>query len=247
MPNNTRRYPFANLLANSHSCEHLLITHDVLLVGRFNFSINLTLRLHIRYAVLNQEQQAFRRAHRSDDTVSRSIYIKIGLILRCCMNNLAVEIGKNFLFNSRVNFFIGIFLDKRGYFCTRCIFLSKAVKRSLITRSSTIERTLNWHDAAHRVVLHVVGENHKLRNIDKSAELLVRKTLFIHACTFRNHTAVIVRFLNLNKDEGQTVYKQRDVRSKLVLVSLAGELCSTMIYVVFWIIEIHKSDGGHSS
>ena len=161
------------------------------------------------------------------------------------MYDLAVEVCKDFLFNYRVNFFIRIFPDKRSNFGSRYVFFSKAVKRSFITRSCTIERTLNWHNAAHCVVLHVVGENHKLRNIDESAELLVGETLFIHAGTFRNHSSVIIGLLDLDKDERKTVYKKCNVRSELVLVSLAGELCGTMIDIVFRISKVHKPNRGY--
>ena len=46
-----------------HRCKELLITHDMLLVGRLNFSIHFSFHTHIGNAIAQQIEQAFGAAH----------------------------------------------------------------------------------------------------------------------------------------------------------------------------------------
>lgn len=72
---------------------------------------------------------------------------------------------------------------------------------------STVKSTLNRHNTALGIILHIIGEYHKLSYVDKSAELLIRKTFSVHTVTLSDHTAVIIGLLDLNKHQRQTVHE----------------------------------------
>ena len=61
------------------------------------------------------------------------------------------------------------------------IIFSETIEWSKGTSTSTIECSLNGHNTAKGIIFHIVREYHQLRNIDKSAELFIRKTFAIHS------------------------------------------------------------------
>ena len=87
----------------------------------------------------------------------------------------------------------------RGNFQTAWILFSKTVEWRERSCSRTIKCTLNRHNAAQGVVLHVVGEYHQLSYIDKTAELLVRKAFLVHSCALCHHASMIVGLFHFYK------------------------------------------------
>ena len=199
MPHHTGCNAFTNLFPDCQSCEHLLIPHDMLLVRGFNLTVHFALRFYICNAVLNEKQQSLRRAHRCNYAVSRCIDIQICLVFWCCVDNLAVEVSKDFLFTVGINVLVGILIDERCNLSSGRVFFTEAVKWGFLSGCCAIECTLNWHNTAHCVILHIVGEKHQLRDIHKSTELLIGETLSVHAGTFRNHTTMVIGLLDLNE------------------------------------------------
>ena len=199
MPYNTRCDVFGKLFLNCHRSKHLLITHYMLLVSNFNLSINLTLHLYIRNTVSDDKQQTFRRTHGRNYPVRGRVCIQIGLIFRCCVNNLIIKITQYSQFNSRIYVFIRIVFVVRRNRLIGGIFFSETIKRRVLSRSGAIECTLNRYNSSFCIVLHIIGENHQLRQIYETAEFLIRKSLSIHSCAFSDHTTVIVRFLHFDK------------------------------------------------
>ena len=55
---------------------------------------------------------------------------------------------------------------------------------------------------------------------------------------------MIVRLLNLDKYQGQTVYKTGNVRTEIVIGFLVftGKFCGDMAYVVFRIVKVNEFD-----
>ena len=46
-----------------HRCKELLITHDMLLISRFDLAVHFSFHTHIGYAIAQQIEQAFGAAH----------------------------------------------------------------------------------------------------------------------------------------------------------------------------------------
>ena len=193
-------------------------------------------------AIFQQEQQPLWAAHRSKDPVGWGVDIQIGLVFWRRMNNLIVEISQDSLLNLRVDITIRIVLVEWGNRLIQGIFLPETVERGFCLRSCAIERALNGHNPTHCVILHVVGEDHQLRDVDEATKLFVGEALMIHAIRFRNHAAHVVRLLHFDEDKGKAIDKQRDVRSEFVLIALAGEFRSAVIGVVLWMVIIHQFD-----
>ena len=202
VPNDARGDAFGEFLANSHRSKQLLIAHDMLLVGRFDFAIHLALHADVSDAIFEDIEQAFGRAHRGDDAIGRCVDAKVGLIFGCGVDDLAVEIGEDAFFGIEVDIEIGIIGMERGNRELCDVVLAEAVERRERACASAIERALDRDNATHGVVLHIVGENHQLSDVDKSAELFVRETFAIHARAFGHHAAVVVRLFDLDKHEG---------------------------------------------
>ena len=78
------------------------------------------------------------------------------------------------------------------------------------------------HYTSHRVILHVVGEYHKLSNVDEATELSVRETFKVHPFTLSHHSTMIVWLLHLNEAKRQAIDKQSNVWTEFVLTIFAG-------------------------
>ena len=160
VPYHTRFYSLSQFLTNSQRCKQLLITHDMFLVDRFNLSIYLSLHSNICYTIFNNIQQTFWRTHRSQYPISRCIEIKIGLVFRTCMNDLAIIVRQNLFFCCLVNIFIWIITMERCYLLSRQIFFTKTVKGRIWAYASTVESPLYGHNASKCIIFHIVAEYH---------------------------------------------------------------------------------------
>lgn len=110
----------------------------------------------------------------------------------------------------------------------------------LLTRA--IKCSVNRNYPAQRVILFVIRENHQLRNIYKPSELLIRESNIVHTIAFRNHSALIIRLFNFQKDKRQAVYKQSDVGTKFFAVAPTGKFPRTMKDIVTRRIKINQFD-----
>ena len=117
------------------------------------------------------------------------------------MDYLTVELGEDSFFHLRVYREIGIVCIKGGYLCSFGILFSEAIERGIASSTSTIERTFNWYHTIQCVVLHIVGENHQLSDIDEATELFIWKASLIHSPTLSYHSPRIIRLLDLNEAE----------------------------------------------
>ena len=155
------------------------------------------------------------------------------------MDDLAVEIGEDAFFGIEVDVEIRIIGMERSNKELGYVVLAEAVERRERACASAIECSLDRDNATHGVVLHIVGKNHQLGDVDKSAELFVRETFAIHARAFGHHAAVIVRLFHLYETERQSVDKKSDVGAKFVLTISASKFGSKMKSVVSYIIKIN--------
>ena len=133
---------------------------------------------------------------------------------------------------------IGIVFQKRRYILIGFLLLAETVERHVLASACAIESALDRHYSAACVVLHVVGEDHQLRDIDEAAESLVGESVLVHALALGKHTTGVIRFLHFNKAKWQAVHKQCDVGSELVFSVLASELRGEMVNVVCRVFEI---------
>ena len=117
------------------------------------------------------------------------------------MDYLTVELGEDIFFHLRVYREIGIVCIEGGYLCSFGILFSEAIERGIASSTSTIERTFNRYYTIQRVVLHIVGENHQLSDIDEATELFIWKASLIHSPTLSYHSPRIIRLLDLNEAE----------------------------------------------
>ena len=158
------------------------------------------------------------------------------------MNNLTIKVSQYLLFNNRVNILIWKICIIRCNIQISRIFFSKTVERCRLFCCRTIECPLNRNNTTHSVIFHIIRENHQLCNIQKSPKFFIRKSLLVHSLAFCNHTAVIIRLLYFNKYKWKSIYKQCNIRSKFILVTLTGELGGKMICIILWILKIHQSN-----
>ena len=156
------------------------------------------------------------------------------------MDNLTVVIRQYFLFCCLVNLLVWIIAMVWSNFLSAWVFLTEAIEWRIRTCACTIECPLYGYDTTQRIVFHIITENHQLGYIDEATELLIRKSLFVHPCAFCQHTTMIIWFLYFYKAKRQSVYKQGNVWSKLILTILAGKLCGKMECVVFYMVEVHQ-------
>ena len=135
---------------------------------------------------------------------------------------------------------IGIVFQKRRYILIGFLLLAETVERHVLASASAIKSALDRHYSAACVVLHVVGEDHQLRDIDEAAESFVGEAVLVHALALGKHTTGVIRFLHLNKDQRKTVDKECYIRSELVLAVAAGELRREMVQVLLGMVEIYE-------
>ena len=199
MPYHAGLNSLRELFTDSKGSEHLLIPHNVFLIDCFDLTVNLTLHIHISDTVFENEQQSLRGTHGSDDTVRRGIDIQICLVFGRSMDNLIIKVFQYLFLDFCINSPIWVFFDEWCYIFIQRVFFTETVKRRTLFSCRTVKRTLNRHNTALGIILHVIGEDHKLSDIDKSAEFLVRETLSVHTFTLSDHTAVIIGLLDLNK------------------------------------------------
>lgn len=121
------------------------------------------------------------------------------------------------------------------------IFLPEAVETRFVFRSRAIEYAFNRDNTALGIVLHVVGENHQLRDIDKAAELFLREPFIIHPLAFDHHAAYVVRLLDLDKHEREPIDEQRNVGAETFIAILASEFRRAMVRVIFWVFKIDQA------
>ena len=89
-----------------------------------------------------------------------------------------------------------------------------------MVRTTGIERTLHGFWIAV-VVLHVIGENHKLSDVGKTLELRVLKA-FVDAVTLGQNTFAVIGLLHFDKHQRHTIDKQRDIGAEFFIAVLTG-------------------------
>ena len=121
------------------------------------------------------------------------------------------------------------------------VLFPEAVETRFVFRSRAIEHAFNRDNTALGIVLHVVGENHQLRDVDKTAELFLREPLIVHPLAFGHHTAYVVRLLDLDKHEREPVDEQRNVGAETFIAILASEFRRAMVSVIFRVFKINQA------
>ena len=92
MPNDPRSDALIEPLTYRQGREQLLVAHDVLLIGGFDLSVNLTVDSHVGNPVLDEEQQPLWGHHRSEHPVRWRVLFQIRGVLRGGANDLNVVV-----------------------------------------------------------------------------------------------------------------------------------------------------------
>ena len=246
MPYYARSSSFRELLADSECGKHLLVAHDVLLIGAFYFTIYFFLHFNVCYAILDDKEQSLRAAHGGKHTVRRSIDAKIGLILRCMMNNLTVEVCQDLSFFFLVDFLIWIIRIIRCYREIGRILLTEAIEGGVSSCSSAIESSLDRNYSPHRIVLHIIRKYHQLCDVDEATKLFVWETLLIHSLAFSYNSSMIVWLFYLYEAKRQAIDKQSNVWAEFILPIFTSEFSGKMKSVVLRIFKVYQFDGRYS-
>lgn len=101
-----------------------------------------------------------------------------------------------------------------------------------------VERALNRFRVAV-VILHIVGENHKLRDVGKALEPGVLEPL-VDAIALSQDAFTVIRLLHFNKDQRHAVDQQGDVWPKFFIAILAGQFGDNMEAVVVEVFEVDQ-------
>lgn len=123
------------------------------------------------------------------------------------------------------------------------ILFSETIEWGVLFCPCAIEYALYWSYAIQCFILHIVWEEHQLGNIDETTELAIGEAIIIHTSLFCNYSFTIIRFLNFNKAEWQTVHKQCYIGTKLILAVFASKFGSTMKIVSLYVVKIYKFCG----
>jgi hypothetical protein len=95
------------------------------------------------------------------------------------------------------------------------LFLTEAIEGGVSSCSSAIESSLDRNYSPHRIVLHIIGENHQLRDVDKAPECLVGHSL-VDSVSFSKNSIVIIRFLDFNEGKRKPIHKTSYVWTETV-------------------------------
>ena len=238
MPHNAGCRTRCQFFTDNHGRKKLLVTHDVLFVAALDLAILLFFDMQVSDAVLEQKEQTLRAHHRSKHAVRGRVDIEIRLVFRILFQDRNIEIHQHSLFEIRRNRQIRIIGVERSNRRALGILFPKAIETRFVFRRRAIEHAFNRDNAALGIVLHVVGENHQLRDVDKATELFLRKALVVHPLAFGHHAAYVIRLLDLDKHERKPVDEQRNVGAETFIAILASEFRRAMVCVIFRVFKI---------
>ena len=241
MPHNAGLCTRCQFFTDNHGRKKLLVTHDVLFVAALDLTVLLFFDMQVSDAVLEQKEQTLRAHHRSKHAVRGRVDIEIRLVFRILFQDRNIEIHQDSLFEIRRNRQIRIIGVERCNCSTLWVLFPKAIETRLAFCCRAIEHAFNRDNAALGIVLHVVGENHQLRDVDKTAELFLREPFIIHPLAFGHHAAYVVRLLDLDKNKRESVDEQRNVGAETFIAVLASEFRRAMVRVVFRVFKIDQA------
>ena len=139
--------------------------------------------------------------------------------------------------------FVGHRTERKGLVVAwRCF--TESIEEHLSLAHAGIESTLDRHTIVG-IVLLVVGEDHQLSDIQKTAEIALAHTS-MHAFAFCQHTLTVLWFLDLDMHQWQAVDKTGDIRAEVILSSLIGALQfdGAAPVVVLGIIKVDETTVG---
>ena len=119
------------------------------------------------------------------------------------------------------------------------IFFPETVEEQLFIAAGCIECSLDWLYIGI-VILHIVGENHQLRDVYKSAEHLSGEP-GIDSVMFCDNAILIVRLFHLYKGQRHTIDQQNDVRPEFVITISVSKFCYNMKVVSAVVFKINQA------
>ena len=131
----------------------LLERFDPVFVGSF----------YIGKAIVQKHEKALVRKQGCEDSVSGRQFTQIGDIFICALYS-----HKVIIFQDEVC--LGI-IDRRNGGMDKRIFLAEAIEKQFLITAGRIESSLDRFDI-RIIVLHVVGEHHQLRDVNKTTKNL---------------------------------------------------------------------------
>ena len=124
-------------------------------------------------------------------------------------------------------------MDKR-------ILLAKAIEKQFFITAGRIESSLNRFDI-RIIVLHVVGEYHQLRDVNKTTKNLSGEA-GIDAVMFGYDAILVVGLFDLHKGQGHTIDQQNDIRPKFIIPIPVCQFCYNMVSVAGTVFKINQTD-----
>ena len=147
------------------------------------------------------------------------------------LDNVEVVVAQHIVFEGV------IFICQKLGEVQRFLF-AEIVENGGVIGGAGIERTLNRLRRAI-FILHVVGENHQLRDVDEAPEARVAAARD-DAMALGQHAFPVVGFFDLDERQRHAVDEQGDVGPELIVTVLAGQLCDDMETVVVEVLEIDQ-------
>ena len=136
----------------------------------------------------------------------------------------------------------GLFINREirviGYIVL--IFFSEDVEKGFFLSRTTIESP-PYRFSAFIVILLIVGEDHQLGDIEEPTKIRLTHSV-VDSLFFGNDSQVVVRFLYLNKGQGEPIDKTSNIGTERLISTFvsAGEFCGEVPYIVRRIVKINE-------
>ena len=119
------------------------------------------------------------------------------------------------------------------------VFLPKPVEKQFAIAAGSVKGSLDWF-WIRIIILHVVGENHQLRDVYKTTEHFFRKAS-VDTGMFRNDPIPVVGLFDFNESQRKAVNEQCNVGPKLILPIPIGQFGDNMVCIFAFILQVNDA------
>ena len=118
------------------------------------------------------------------------------------------------------------------------MLFAEVVKHGLTISRRGIKRAL-YRLGRAVVVFHVVGKNHELGDVDKTAEFGIFRT-FVHPLPLFANAAFVVGLFDFDKDQRHAVYQQGNVGAEFFVTIDTRQFSYDVKTIVIEILEVDQ-------
>ena len=136
--------------------------------------------------------------------------------------------------------FEGVIFSGQKLAVVQRFFFTEIVEDGRVIGWTGVKRTFDRLRRAI-LVLHVVGEDHQLRDVDEAAKFWVAASRD-DAVALGQHTFTVVGLLDLDEGQRHAVDQKGDIRTELVVAVFASQLSDDMEAVVVEVFKVDQSD-----